>query len=49
MSRPDTRRPARSFLARLAELLAATDRYVAWWGAHRAWPANECPRIDSCR
>ena len=38
-----------SFTARLAEMLAATDRFVGWWGAHRAWPANECPRIGRLR
>jgi len=43
-------RPApRSFTARLVELLAATDRFVTWYGAHRAWPANEPPRIEEDR
>jgi hypothetical protein len=41
--------PAPGFFERLVELLAATDRFVGWWGAHRAWPANECPRIGRCR
>jgi hypothetical protein len=40
---------APSFIERLAEMLAATDRFVGWWGAHRAWPANECPKIGRCR
>jgi hypothetical protein len=40
---------APGFFNRLAEMLAATDRFVGWWGAHRAWPANECPRIGRCR
>jgi len=38
-----------SFIARMAEMLAATDRFVTWWGAHRAWPANEQPRVGRCR
>lgn len=38
-----------SFFARMAELLAATDRFVDWWGAHRVWPATESPRIGRCR
>jgi len=38
-----------SFVARLADMLAATDRFVTWWGAHRAWPANETPRLGRCR
>jgi hypothetical protein len=29
------------FVTRLAALLAATDQFVCWWGAHRAWPASE--------
>jgi hypothetical protein len=37
------------FYARLVEMLAATDRFVTWWGAHRAWPANEPPRIGRLR
>jgi hypothetical protein len=37
------------FYARLVEVLAATDRFVTWWGAHRAWPANEPPRIGRAR
>ncbi|WP_420137157.1 hypothetical protein [Sphingomonas sp.] len=44
----DTRKSAQlvpSFTARLLEALAVTDRFVDWWGAHRAWPANENPRI----
>jgi len=50
MSQSDkSQQPAPSFIARLAEMLAATDRFVGWWGAHRAWPANECPRIGRCR
>jgi hypothetical protein len=44
-----SQRPLPSFIERLAEMLAATDRFVGWWGAHRAWPANECPRIGRCR
>ena len=40
---------SRDFVTRLAELLAATDRFVSWWGAHRAWPATEAPRIGRCR
>jgi len=43
-----SRQPA-SFIARLAEMLAATDRFVTWWGAHRAWPANEPPTVGRCR
>lgn len=39
-------RPVPSFVARLLEALIVTDRFVGWWGAHRAWPANESPRID---
>jgi hypothetical protein len=35
-----------SLIARLAEMLAATDRFVTWYGAHRAWPANEPAQID---
>jgi len=42
-------RPVPGFFARLAEMLAAADRFVAWWGMHRAWPANENPRIGRCR
>ncbi|WP_162875412.1 hypothetical protein [Sphingomonas crusticola] len=42
-------RPVPSFAARLLEALAVTDRFVDWWGAHRAWPATECARIDRCR
>ncbi len=38
-----------TFIARLAEMLAATDRFVGWWGATRAWPANECPKVGRCR
>ena len=49
MSHPQPTRPVPSFVARLAELLAATDRFVGWWGEHRAWPANESPRIGRCR
>jgi hypothetical protein len=50
MSQPEkSPRPVPSFIERLAETLAATDRFVTWWGAHRAWPANECPRIGRCR
>ena len=37
------------FYTRLVEMLAATDRFVTWWGAHRAWPANEPPRIGRAR
>lgn len=39
----------KAFFARMAEILAATDRFVSWWGAHRAWPANERPRICNPR
>jgi hypothetical protein len=50
MSQPDkSPQPVPSFITRLAEMLAATDRFVGWWGAHRAWPANECPKIGRCR
>jgi hypothetical protein len=49
MSHDHSSRPAPSFFARLVELLAATDRFVTWWGEHRAWPANETPRIGRCR
>jgi len=45
----NTQRSVPSFIERLAEMLAATDRFVGWWGAHRAWPANESPRIGRCR
>jgi len=41
--------PTPSFIARMAEMLAATDRFVTWWGAHRAWPANEPPQVGRCR
>ncbi|WP_442681458.1 hypothetical protein ACSBM8_09945 [Sphingomonas sp. ASY06-1R] len=47
-----TEKPSRlipSFTARLLEALIVTDRFVDWWGAHRAWPANESPRIDPRR
>ncbi len=43
------RRAVPSFAARLTEALAATDRFVSWWGAHRAWPANEPPRVGRLR
>lgn len=50
MSQSDKFQPTvPSFIERLAEMLAATDRFVGWWGAHRAWPANECPKVDRCR
>ena len=49
MSSNNSPTPPRAFIERLAEMLAATDRFVGWWGAHRAWPANECPRIGRCR
>jgi len=49
MSHHQPTRPVPSFVARLAELLAATDRFVGWWGEHRAWPATESPRIGRCR
>jgi hypothetical protein len=49
MSSSQSPTPTPGFFARLAEMLAATDRFVGWWGAHRAWPANECPRIGRCR
>jgi hypothetical protein len=39
-------RPTPSFAARMVEALAATDRFVGWWGAHRGWPANEQVRLD---
>lgn len=42
-------RPVPSFVARLVEALAVTDQFFSWWGAHRAWPANECPRVGRCR
>jgi hypothetical protein len=48
MSHSHQPQPA-SFFARMAEMLAATDRFVTWWGLHRAWPANECPRAGRCR
>jgi hypothetical protein len=43
--------PARTpgFFERLVALLAATDQFVTWWGAHRGWPASEKPRIGRCR
>jgi hypothetical protein len=41
--------PTPNFISRLAEILAATDGFITWWGAHRAWPANECPRIGRLR
>lgn len=44
-----SQRPVPSFVTRLVELLAATDRFVGWWGAHRAWPANEWSKTDRCR
>ena len=44
-----TQPPVPSFISRMAEMLAATDRFVTWWGAHRAWPATESPRIGRCR
>lgn len=47
-----TSKPARAvptFAARLLEALAVTDRFVDWWGAHRAWPANERARIETIR
>lgn len=37
---------APGFVARLAEILAATDQAVAWWGQHRAWPANDPVRVE---
>ena len=49
MSQKSSQRPVRGFVARLAEALAATDRFVGWWGAHRAWPATESPRVGRCR
>ena len=50
MSQFDTsQQPMPSFFARLADMLAATDRFVTWWGAHRAWPATESPRVGRCR
>jgi hypothetical protein len=42
-------RPATGFFARLTQMLAATDQFVTWWGEHRAWPANEKPRIGRLR
>lgn len=42
-----TTRPYRpSFFERLTHMLAVIDHSVTWWGAHRAWPANEPARID---
>ena len=41
--------PKPGFYARLVEMLAATDRFVTWYGAHRPWPANEPPRIGRLR
>jgi hypothetical protein len=49
MSNTTPQRPVPSFMARLAQLLAVTDRFTNWWGEHRAWPANENPRIGQCR
>ncbi|HMI20069.1 MAG TPA: hypothetical protein VK533_11035 [Sphingomonas sp.] len=49
MSSSESPTPTPGFFERLVEMLAATDRFVGWWGAHRAWPANECPRIGRCR
>jgi hypothetical protein len=46
-SRPDYRAP--SFLARMAQLLGALDQSIAWYGAHRAWPANEPARVADDR
>lgn len=42
-------RPVPGFFARLSQMLAATDQFVTWWGEHRAWPANEPPRIGRLR
>jgi hypothetical protein len=46
-SRPDHRVP--SFSTRMAQLLAALDQSIAWYGAHRAWPANEPARVADHR
>lgn len=43
-----TARP-RSLACRLSQLLSAIDQGVTWYGAHRAWPANEPARIGSKR
>jgi hypothetical protein len=37
------------FFARMAELLSGLDQSIAWYGAHRAWPANEPARIRAPR
>jgi hypothetical protein len=42
-------RPEAGFFTRMVQLLAATDQFVTWWGDHRAWPANESPRIGRLR
>ena len=43
-------RPATpGFVASLAKILAATDRFIGWWGMHRAWPANEPARLPPPR
>jgi hypothetical protein len=49
MSNVRTARPATGFFARMTQMLAATDQFVTWWGEHRAWPANESPRIERSR
>lgn len=49
MPQSEKPQPVPTFIERLVEMLAATDRFVGWWGAHRAWPANECPKIGRCR
>jgi hypothetical protein len=49
MSNVRTTRPEAGFFSRMAQLLAATDQFVTWWGDHRAWPANESPRIGRLR
>ncbi len=49
MSKITTPRTARGFFARMSQMLAATDQFVTWWGDHRAWPANENPRIGRLR
>jgi hypothetical protein len=49
MSNIRTTPPQTGFFARMVQLLAATDNFVVWWGEHRAWPANEEPRIGRLR
>lgn len=49
MSNIRTARPQMGFFARMTQMLATTDQFVTWWGEHRAWPANEKPKIGRPR